>query len=149
MESCDTNILLYYLNSECAEHPSARAYLESKINDSGFALCELVLVELYVLLRNPAVVSKPLSAKEAVDTIQIFKSNPVWALLDYPGGLMPAVWRYAAAPGISRSAVFDARLALTLKHYGVQIFATHNPRHFQGYGFQQVIDPITAQAEPA
>ena len=143
MESCDTNILLYHLNSECPEHPSARAYLESKAEDPGFALCELVLVELYVLLRNPAVLSKPLGPGEAVELVQSFRSNPAWALLDYPGGLMPAVWKHASQPGVSRSAIFDARLALTLRHFGVHTFATHNIRHFQGYGFQQVIDPIT------
>ena len=56
MISFDTNLLLYSLNQDCAEHRDARAFFPSLPTAPGaVAICELVLVELYVLLRNPAV----------------------------------------------------------------------------------------------
>ena len=63
MISFDTNLLLYSLNQDCPEYVPARAFFNSLPATPGaVAVCELVLVELYVLLRNPAVLPKPLSA---------------------------------------------------------------------------------------
>ena len=56
MISFDTNLLLYSLNQDCAECNDARAFFASLPTAPGaVVICELVLVELYVLLRNPAV----------------------------------------------------------------------------------------------
>ena len=144
MTSCDTNILLYALNSACAEHAAARRYLEAQASSPGFAICELVLMELYVLLRNPAVVATLYSPADAVAVVQQFRSNRKWRVIDYPGGLMPGVWRMAGAPGFPRRAVIDARLALTLLHYGVREFATRNTAHFQAFGVERLMNPIAA-----
>jgi predicted nucleic acid-binding protein len=42
MRSCDTNILLYYLNRDCPEHAAAARYLEDNRSREDFGLCELV-----------------------------------------------------------------------------------------------------------
>ena len=61
MISFDTNLLLYSLNRDCAEYDRARAFFSSLPTiPSSVAVCELVLLELYVVLRNPAVLKKPL-----------------------------------------------------------------------------------------
>ncbi|MBA7706864.1 Ribonuclease VapC24 [subsurface metagenome] len=62
--------------------------------------------------------------------------------IDYPGGLMREIWEKASKPDFGRRVIFDARLALTLRNYGVTEFATRNVRHFQGYGFKRVWDPL-------
>ena len=146
MISFDTNLLLYSLNQDCAEYKDARAFFASLPTAPGtVALCELVLVELYVLLRNPAVLKIPLAPAEAVQIIQTFRQHPTWALLDYPGdtpSVMDEVWRWAAQPNIGRRVVFDARLALTLRHHGVTEFATRNEAHFGGFGFSRVWNPL-------
>jgi predicted nucleic acid-binding protein len=111
------------------------------------AICELVLVELYVLLRNPAVLNKPLDSDDAVTLIQSFRQHPSWVLIDYPGetsSLMNEVWRLAAQPNIGRRIVFDARLAFTLRHYGVTEFATRNESHFRDFGFTRLWNPLPA-----
>ena len=38
--------------------------------------------------------------------------------------------------------VFDARLALTLRHHGVTEFATRNDSHFTGFGFTRLWNPL-------
>ena len=107
----------------------------------------MVLVELYVLLRNPAVLNKTLDPTEAVALIQAFRQHPARMLIDYPGEtstVMDELWRLAAQPNIGRRIVFDARLALTLRHHGVTEFATRNESHFTGFGFTRLWNPLPA-----
>ena len=99
-------------------------------------------MEFYNLLRNPAVVANPLAAQEAVEVCQKYRQNPKWLVIDYPGGLMGAIWRRAMTPDFPRRGIYDARVALTLRHHGVTEFATRNVRHFQVYGFDRVWDPL-------
>ena len=108
-------------------------------------MCELVLIELYVLLRNPAVLKNPLDAPDAAALVQTFRQHPGWTLMDYPGdtpSVMAEVWRFAAQPGVGRRVEFDARLALTLRHHGVTEFATRNQAHFTPFGFTRVWNPL-------
>ena len=142
MLACDTNILFPALEASHAKHAAARAWLESRIEDNSFVLCELVLVETYTLLRNSLICSKPLSAAAAVDKIDNLRSNPCWLVLDYPGpGLMQSVWA-AARDMDSPRRIYDIRLGLTLRHYGVQRFATANTKDFRGMGFEKVWNPL-------
>jgi uncharacterized protein len=145
MLSFDTNLLLYSLNRDCAEYDKARAFLSSvSAEKGGVVICELVLLELYVLLRNPAVLKHPLGAQQAVATVQSFRRNPSWRLVDYPGvrTISDEIWRFAGQANVGRRVVFDARLALTLRSYGVVEFATRNIDHFQGFGFARVWNPL-------
>lgn len=141
MISIDTNILLYSLNSGCREHGPARAFVEACAGRSDVAIAELVLVELYVLLRNPAVVGRPLEAAAAASLCQAFRRHPRWALVD-TAEVMDRVWAAAARPGVTRRHVFDARIAHTLLDNGVKELATRNTRDFEGFGFERVFDPL-------
>ena len=142
MLACDTNILFPAIEASHPQHAAARAWLEARIDDDSFALCELVLVETYTLLRNPIICSKPLSAVAAVEKIDNLRSNPAWMVLDYPGpGLMEKVWA-AARSSDSAKRIYDIRLGLTLRHYGVRRFATANTKDFRGLGFEKVWNPL-------
>jgi toxin-antitoxin system PIN domain toxin len=139
---CDTNILFPALEVSHPIHAPARAWLESMVTERQFALCELVLVEVYTLLRNPVVCSQPLPAEEAVGKIDNLRRNPSWLVLDYPGpGMMEEVWKHARTSDSVRR-IYDIRLALTLRHYQVTDFATANEKHFQGFGFSRVWNPL-------
>ncbi len=145
MISCDTNILLFALDSQSRHHSATRSFLESFKDSDQFSLCELVLLELYVLLRNPAVCRKPLAPAPAVEVIRRFRSHPRWPILDYPGpfaGITSALWNRASDAAFPYRRVFDARLALTLLYHGVTDFATRNVKDFQNFGFGNVWDPL-------
>ena len=145
MISCDTNILYAAIDSRSVRHDAARKFLASVQQRDDFVLCELVLVELYGLLRNPAVSLVPCSAAEAGDVIGKFRGHPRWQILDYPGpqaGIMSELWRVAAGSSFAYRRIHDVRLALTLRHYGVTDFATRNKKDFQGFGFAKVWDPL-------
>ena len=114
----------------------------SHATNPNLVLCELCLVELYGLLRNPAVVKRPLDAPAAVEIIQRLRGHPQWELVDYPGGLMNQVWPASALTGLARRRIYDTRLALTLRHHGVTEFATTNVKDFEGFGFERVWNPL-------
>lgn len=143
MLSIDTNILLYAQNRDCPEHDAAAAFLVECAGRADVAVCELVLMELYQLLRNPTMVTRPLEGPEAAEVCQTFRRNRRWALLEN-APVMNEVWVLAATPRIARRRLFDARLALTLRHHGVDEFATRNINGFTDFGFSRVWDPITS-----
>lgn len=144
MMSPDTNVLFAWLNRGHPSHRAAASFVTSQAGNADFVLCELVLIELYSLLRNEVLLAHPLSAAEAVETVQRLRHHPYWELIDYPGGLMEPVWTAAAAPRFARRRIFDARLALTLRHHGVTEFATANTKDFQDFGFSRVWNPLLA-----
>ncbi len=142
MTAVDTNLLFAWLNRDHAWHESAIRWFREQAANPDIVLCELCLVELYGLLRNPAVVARPLSAPAAVDLIQRLRSHPVWELVDDPGGLMDEVWKASASPAFARRRIYDARLALVLRHHGVTQLATANVKDFEGFGFERVWNPL-------
>ena len=141
MISVDTNILLYAQNANCPEHGAARDYLLGIARSQDVALCELVLVELYLLLRNPAVVRKPLGSADAAEICQGYRGNPRWRLIEN-APVMGTVWAAAREKGFARRRIIDLRLALTLQHHGVTALATANVKDFEGLGFERVWNPV-------
>lgn len=138
----DTNLLLYALNASVPEHTAARQFLEERRADPDTVLSELVLVELYVLLRNPAVVPRPLDAPAAAAVVDRFRRHPRWKLVDHDPAVMDEVWAAAARPSFARRRIFDLRLAKGLVRHGVSRFATRNVGDFEGLGFAEVFDPL-------
>ena len=141
MLSIDTNTLLYAQNHDCPEHAPARVFVEHCAERDDVAICELVLLELYQLLRNPAVLAAPLNAPAAAAICKAWRNNPRWALIEN-APVMDEVWSVAQRPGIARRAVFDARIALTMRYHGVTRLATRNTSDFDGFGFTRLINPI-------
>ncbi len=144
MISCDTNILFPACDAESSHHEKARAFLEEYAESDDFCLCEQVLMELYCLLRNPAVCSKPLPARDAVGVVRCFRSNLHWRIVDVvPGrGIMEQVWEEAAEKAFAYRRIFDSRLAHVLLHHGVQSFATRNLADFRTAGFDHLWNPL-------
>ena len=77
MISIDTNNLLPAVETGSAKHAPAAAFLESLQDREDVVISELILLELYCLLRNPAVPAKPLSANNAVDVCESFRQHPL------------------------------------------------------------------------
>ena len=105
------------------------------------AIADYVLVELYSHLRNPVVMAHPLSAVAARDlVISYWKIPNVMRIENAP--IMDAVWALAGGKNFARRQIFDARIALTLRHHGVTHLATSNVKDFQGWGFEKVWNPL-------
>jgi toxin-antitoxin system PIN domain toxin len=139
--SIDTNLLMYAQNADCAEHQDAAGFISECAGRDDVVMCELVLLELYLLLRNPAVVTRPLSAEAAVAVCRAYRSNPMWRLIEN-APVMGKVWTMAARKEFPRRRIVDARLARTLLHHGVTELATANVKDFDGLGFSRVWNPL-------
>lgn len=143
MLSADTNIFVHAADPDSPLHSQARnffQFLDQK--NEEFVLCELVLVELYMLLRNPAVFAKPYTASEAAGYCSSLKQNPAWRCIDYGTEVSKRLWAYAAETQAGFRHIIDARLAFTLQHHGVDRFATINQKDFKGFGFREVWNPL-------
>ena len=141
MIGIDTNILAYARIEAAPLHGAAVEFLEGLGASQEVVISELVLMELYLLLRNEKVLSPPLSASEAVNECQVLRVHPRWQLVD-SADVMKEVWPIADKEGFARRRIFDVRLAKTLQAHGVTKFATANTKDFEGLGFQRVWNPL-------
>ena len=142
MISFDTNIIIYALNSAMPEHVQAHGFLTELSNDDRVAIAEQTLVEVYLLIRNPAVFPNPYTSAKATAVCQSYRENLHWKLVECVP-VMEEVWKLTGAQDFARRRIIDARLALTLRNAGVKEFATGNIKDFREFGFDRIWNPIT------
>jgi len=110
MISIDTNVLLAAVESGNAAHPAAAAFLHSLQDRGDVAISEFILLELYVLLRNPAVLAKPLSPAAAADVCEVFRHHPRWQTIGFPTesrAFHDCFWPRLREPDFARRRAFD------------------------------------------
>jgi uncharacterized protein len=132
MISIDTNILFPLVVRDHPQHSSATSFADS-LQRKDVVVSELVLLELYTLLRNVSVMTPPLSASAAVDVCESFRNHPRWQIIGFPTDsrlLHDAFWPRLRSKDFARRRAYDWRLALTLLRQGVTEFATANVRDF-------------------
>ena len=144
MLSFDTNIAVHAANTASPMHSAAIGFLTSLAKRKDVAVCELVLVELYLKLRNDKIFSKPLSAARAAAVCQSYRNNRSWMLIE-SAPVMAEVWEHAAKQQFAFRRIIDLRLGLTLRHHGVTEFATTNTKDFRNLGFSELWNPLEAR----
>ncbi|MFA6504853.1 MAG: PIN domain-containing protein [Treponemataceae bacterium] len=147
MKSLDTNLLLYAINEDCPEHENCAALVRDALSENeSWIIADQVWFELYRLLRNPAVLAKPLNASEAADTVAWYRQKSGWLHCAWECDLMPRLtelWKLESFPA-RRS--FDLVLAVTLRANGVKQFYTRNPKDFDDLGFFTVTNPLESRS---
>lgn len=141
MLSFDTNLAVHAANKASPVHEAARDFMQSLATRRDVAVCELVLVELYLKLRNEKIFTRPLTAPQAAAVCQAYRKNQAWMLIE-SAPVMDSVWLEVAQKGIAFRRIIDLRLAQTLRHHGVTEFATSNEKDFKGQGFLRVWNPL-------
>jgi predicted nucleic acid-binding protein len=145
MLTADTNLFIHAADPDSPRHEEARGFFAGLGDfEDEFVLCELILMELCMQLRNPAVFRKPYSAKESASYCDALKRNPNWRCIDYDPLVSPSLWKWAAQTKAGFRQMIDARIAYTLLHHGVTRFATANIKHFKPFGFAEVWNPLDA-----
>lgn len=142
MISADSNIFIHAANRDAPKNEKAVAFIQSQATNDEFAICELVLIEIYMQLRNPAIMRKPLSAAQAHDYCQSLRANQAWQIIDYRPEVSPQLWTWAKATKAGFRRIIDARLAFTVLHHGVTEWATGNERDFEEFSFEKVFNPL-------
>ncbi|MCU0726373.1 MAG: PIN domain-containing protein [Planctomycetes bacterium] len=149
MNSLDTNLLLYATNADCAEHTRARPVIEEMIAAPGeWVIADQVLLEYYRLVRNPAVLARPLSAAEAEKRLEFFREESGVPHCGYEIALWPEIAKQLGRPGFRAARTFDLVLAVTLRAAGVERFLTRNVRNFRPFDFFEVVDPLATGRAP-
>lgn len=146
MLSIDTNVLFAALSSGAAQHATAYVFLQGLSSRRDVVISELVLLELYVLLRNAVVNPQPLNAADASRVCDAFRQNPYWQVVGLPPETRPfhdKLWRKLAQADMPRRRAFDLRLALSLLDAGANEFATVNLKDFADTGFKRVWNPLS------
>lgn len=143
MNSLDTNILIYAVNSGCVEHAAAlTVYRRMLDNPMEWIISDQVLFEFYRGLRNERILEKPLDHKSAFEQILFLREESGVLNCAYESSF----WNYLVEDfkksDHKPSHIFDHVLAITLKQNGVQSFYTRNTRHFKVFQFQHLINPI-------
>lgn len=143
MLSADTNLFLYAANPDSPHHQAATGFFATCSDGTKeFATCELVLLEIYMQLRNPSIMRNPLGGHDAAVFCNYLRSHPRWQHVDYEPAVSKALWQWTLSSTSGLRRIIDARLALTLKHHGVREFATANAKHFEEFGFDRVWNPL-------
>jgi len=145
MISIDTNILLPAVEVTNACHEKAAAFLESMTSRDDVAVSEFALLELYVLLRNPVILGKPLSPAKALEVAEAFRHHPNWQVIGFPPdsrAFHHEFWPRLGSMQFARRRAYDWRMALSLIQQGVDTFATVNVKDFDGFGFRKVWNPL-------
>lgn len=145
MTSIDTNILLPAIVPGNPNHAQAVAFLTTLRAREDIALSEFVLLELYGLLRNPAVLNRPLSGASAAKICETFRAHPAWQVIGFPPEsreFHDALWPKLRQDDFARRRAYDWRMALSLLQQGVTEFATVNLKDFAGFGFTKVWNPL-------
>jgi predicted nucleic acid-binding protein len=145
MLAIDTNILLPAVETSNQNHAKAAAFLRDLQTEVDVAISELVLIELYGLLRNPQVLTKPASAREAAMVCQKFRSHPRWQVIGLPPDgrfFHDELWLRLEHDATPRRRIYDLRIGLSLLMQGVTRFATVNVKDFQDIGFDSVWNPL-------
>lgn len=141
----DTNLLFYAVNEDSPFHQDASRFIGSLDSNDEVVVSELVLVELYQMLRNPVVNELPLDAELAAEVVGAYRRHPRWLLVALPVNqrrLHDRLWKLAGRPGFPRRRIYDTRLALSLVDQGVAEFATTNAKDFEDLGFSRVWNPL-------
>lgn len=143
MKSMDTNILLYALNRDCAEHAACLALVRHALDEpEAWIVADQVWFELYRLLRNGSVLKHPLTAAEAAAAVRWYRDRSGWLHCAWETGMMRQLGDLWGATPFPARRTFDAVLAVTLAHNGVREFYTRNTKDFEGYSAFRAISPL-------
>jgi toxin-antitoxin system PIN domain toxin len=143
LSSLDTNLLLYAANEDAQEHDVCKAFLEGVVSDpADWIIADQVFLELYRALRNPKVMSSPLSAGDAVRHLSILRDEMGLMHCGYSPECWSALMRKLERDDFPARRTHDAVLAATLQSHGVKTFYTRNTKDFLDAGFQKLINPV-------
>ncbi len=143
MNSLDTNILIYAINSGCQEHAAAKPIYEAMLRKpDDWIISDQVLFEFYRGLRNGKILAHPLTHQQAFQQIHFLRKDSGVHHCAYETSFWKSLTRDFADTERKSSHIFDRVLAVTLRQHGVETFYTRNVSDFEEFGFKKLINPV-------
>ena len=139
MIALDTNILISILVSSDAKHEQTCSWIES--SDELLTTTSTNIAEFLRLTTHPRVFSKPLKLEDAISVLdKFFKDFSVLVLEESQDWWHDLIKVSEKVSGLRGNDIFDARIALCLKHNGVKTIASFDS-DFEKYKFVKRIVP--------
>ena len=141
----DTNLLLYAHNSSVSQHAAARDFVESRVlavGEEEFTVSHQTLCELFATLTNSILLPNPLTTKQAWEVCRIYLNHPLIQKIAYEPAIIEVIETLLHDHPQRGKRLFDLKLAATLRYHGVKRLYTCNPKHFAGYDFLEVVNPL-------
>lgn len=117
MKVPDVNVLLYAVNADCAQHKTARTWLESAFAGGRVGFAWPALLGFLRLSTRQGIFARPLALEDALDVTQTWLDHPASQLIaptDRHAGLLAGL---LLAGGRGGNLVSDAHLAaLAIEH---------------------------------
>lgn len=122
MKLVDANVLLYAVNSDSAQHSTARSWLDRALNgEETVAFSWLVLLAFVRISTHPSIFPQPLTPTQAFDVTEHWLSQR-GALVVNPTMRHLAILRGLAEPtGTAGNLVNDAHLAAIAVEQGAEV----------------------------
>jgi toxin-antitoxin system PIN domain toxin len=141
MISFDTNIVVHSANEDSDHFAEARDFLQQMAGRKDVVICELMLVEVFLKLCNAKIFKNPMTPTGAGAYCERLRQNRNWRVVE-SAPVMDGVWKWTRRKDFAFRRIIDVRLGLTLRHFGVEEFATTNRKDFRALGFRRVWNPF-------
>jgi predicted nucleic acid-binding protein len=144
VSSFDSNLLVYAHNEAASEHKAAKKFVETMLATTAeqVLIVHQTLFELFSVLTSVAIFPRPLTPLQAWRTCDFYLTHSSIQTASYEFPVLSIVEYLLAEKPQRGKRFFDLVFAATLKYHAVNRLYTRNAKHFQNYGFLEVINPI-------
>ena len=128
----DTNVLVYALDADAAQHASSRALLEAgRAGSVTLYVTSQIICEFYSVVTNPRRVAKPCSSAAALAAISSLLG--FLRVLPVPAQTVEELIRLVRRRPVTASDIFDLQILATMNVNGIQRIYTFNTADFAGF----------------
>ncbi len=139
----DTNVLIYAANRNCAEHPAARAALDSWLRGSApWCVSWGIVYEFLRVSTHARVFDRPLTAAQALSFIQVIITSSQVAVLVATARHQELLQQTIAEVGRPAGNLFhDLHTAVLMREHGVPEIRTVDA-DFKRFRFLKATNPL-------
>ena len=128
----DTNVLVYALDADAAQHASSRTLLEaSRAGSVTLYVTSQIICEFYSVVTNPRRVAKPCSSVAALAAISSLLG--FLRVLPVPAQTVEELIRLVRRRPVTAGDIFDLQILATMNVNGIQRIYTFNTADFAGF----------------
>ena len=136
----DTNVLIYALDADAAQHAVARSLLEAARDGTAVLyVTSQILCEFYSIVTNPRRVAKPRTPAEALNALADLLT--FLHVLPMPAQVTQVLMELLQRHPVSGGDVFDLQIIASMQASGVELIYTFNRGDFESISGISVIAP--------
>ena len=137
----DLNLLLYATNVDAPQHERARRWWESALNgEEQVGLTWPVLLGFLRLTTRAGLLPRPLTARQALDTIEAWLTHPLTTVLQPGDDHWAVLRRLIEEGGAAGNRTTDAHLAAVAIEYGATLCSSDTD--FSRFPSLKTVNPL-------